>query len=388
MKHRKLFPTSINQTDCPEYCDPISTCPYGCYPYPHFYFFPPPSPPSLPQRISTDQSQNLSSHVIIIVSVIVSFFLLLSYYLVIAKYCSGRTRLESDGQDVVDENQGPVTDHPIWFINTVGLQPSVINKIAVFKYRKSDVLIDGSDCSVCLSEFQEDESLRLLPKCNHAFHIPCIDTWLRSHTNCPLCRAGILSNTWSASSPSPSGEQNGLNLRPIEETQIGISERNGELDENRAETGDGIGLTPVDGERKQVDDSKEQSSLDLMTGEGTQMDNSESNGELGENRAETEDEIPLPHLSDEIKGFEDSKDGGNSMDFSSAVTENSADCGDVSSQSHMGIVQMQDLKDSKMNGVIGSDSISQTVINDPVSFKRSSSYGGREGTFRQDMVGL
>lgn len=239
---------------------------------------------------------------------------------------------------------------------------------------------------MCLSEFQEDESLRLLPKCNHAFHIPCIDTWLRSHTNCPLCRASILSNTWSASSPSASGEQNGLNLRPIEETRIGISERNGELGENRAETGDGIGLTPVDGERKQVDDSKEQSSLDLMTGEGTQMDNSESNGELGENRAETEDEIPLPHISDEIKGFEDSKDGGNSMDFSSAVTENSADCGDDSSQSHMGIVQMQDLKDSKMNGVIGSDSISQTVINGPVSFKRSFSYGGREGIFRQDMV--
>ncbi|CAL1395531.1 unnamed protein product [Linum trigynum] len=48
------------------------------------------------------------------------------------------------------------------------------------------------NCSVCLSEFEEGESLRLLPKCSHAFHIPCIDTWLRSHKNCPLCRAPIV----------------------------------------------------------------------------------------------------------------------------------------------------------------------------------------------------
>ena len=53
-------------------------------------------------------------------------------------------------------------------------------------------LVEGTDCSVCLSEFQEDESVRLLPKCGHAFHIQCIDTWLRSHSNCPLCRANVI----------------------------------------------------------------------------------------------------------------------------------------------------------------------------------------------------
>jgi len=314
--------------------------------------------------------------------VLASFFLLLSYYLIIVKHCSRRTRLESDGQDVVDENQGPAIDHPIWLINTIGLQPSVINKITVFKYRKSDVLIDGTDCSVCLSEFQENEVLRLLPKCNHAFHIPCIDTWLRSHTNCPLCRAGILSNTWSASNPSASGEQGGLNLRTDEDTQNGNPERNGDLGENRSETGGGIGLTPVDGERKEVD----QSSLNLMPKEETQMENSESNGEFGENRAETDDEIELPYTNDGRKVLEELKDGGNykgcsvssvSMDFASAVTQNSGDCREDLSQSHMGIVQMQDLEDSKMNEVIGSDSTSQILNNSPGSLTRSVSYGGR-----------
>lgn len=55
--------------------------------------------------------------------------------------------------------------------------------------------MESSDCSVCLSEFQENERLRLLPECSHAFHVPCIDTWLKSHSNCPLCRAFVAGGT-------------------------------------------------------------------------------------------------------------------------------------------------------------------------------------------------
>lgn len=98
-------------------------------------------------------------------------------------------------QDLIDEEQGPVVYHPIWLINTVGLQQSVIDLITVIKFNKDEGLIEGTECSVCLSEFAEDESLRLLPKCRHAFHLPCIDTWLRSHKNCPLCRAPVMHET-------------------------------------------------------------------------------------------------------------------------------------------------------------------------------------------------
>ncbi|RDX69110.1 RING-H2 finger protein ATL54, partial [Mucuna pruriens] len=92
--------------------------------------------------------------------------------------------------DDVDEDEVAVL-HPIWYIRTEGLQQSLIDSITVFKYRKQEGIVDGTDCSVCLGEFQHDETLRLLPKCSHAFHIPCIDTWLRSHKNCPLCRAPV-----------------------------------------------------------------------------------------------------------------------------------------------------------------------------------------------------
>ncbi|KAL9251113.1 RING-H2 finger protein ATL54-like protein, partial [Drosera capensis] len=97
---------------------------------------------------------------------------------------------------LLDEQQrAMVVDHHVWYINTVGLPPSVIESIALCKYKKGDGLVDGTDCAVCLSEFEEGENLRVLPKCNHAFHVPCIDTWLRSHTNCPMCRAPVMSST-------------------------------------------------------------------------------------------------------------------------------------------------------------------------------------------------
>ncbi|KAL9463974.1 hypothetical protein AB3S75_001719 [Citrus x aurantiifolia] len=116
-------------------------------------------------------------------------------------------------EDFFDEDHGPVLDHPIWYINTIGLPQSVIDSIAVFKYKKDVGLIEGTDCSVCLSEFQEDESLRLLPKCSHAFHISCIDTWLRSHTNCPLCRAPILSGAFVAQASESEPNSNDSNSR-------------------------------------------------------------------------------------------------------------------------------------------------------------------------------
>ncbi|WZY95085.1 hypothetical protein YC2023_067414 [Brassica napus] len=48
------------------------------------------------------------------------------------------------------------------------------------------------DCAVCLLEFEEGDYVRTLPLCFHAFHLECIDEWLRSHPNCPLCRTAIL----------------------------------------------------------------------------------------------------------------------------------------------------------------------------------------------------
>ncbi|KAE8728286.1 E3 ubiquitin-protein ligase ATL76 [Hibiscus syriacus] len=45
-----------------------------------------------------------------------------------------------------------------------------------------------SECVICLSDFTTGDRVRLLPKCNHGFHVKCIDKWLSSHSSCPKCR--------------------------------------------------------------------------------------------------------------------------------------------------------------------------------------------------------
>ncbi|KAK9137949.1 hypothetical protein Sjap_008543 [Stephania japonica] len=47
------------------------------------------------------------------------------------------------------------------------------------------------ECAVCLNEFEDEEKIRVLPSCSHLFHIDCIDVWLQSNANCPLCRTSI-----------------------------------------------------------------------------------------------------------------------------------------------------------------------------------------------------
>ncbi|KAL6558769.1 hypothetical protein OROMI_019119 [Orobanche minor] len=149
--------------------------------------------------------------------------LLFLSYLTIGKYRSRRGYAESmETSNFVDENHGPVLDHPIWHIRTVGLPQSTIDSISTFRYEKGEGLIETSTCSICLSEFQEDESLRLLPKCSHAFHVNCIDTWLGSHVNCPICRAPVLINNVGGLSLVGSGSINSVIMEENRDSELEI----------------------------------------------------------------------------------------------------------------------------------------------------------------------
>ncbi|XP_061948722.1 E3 ubiquitin-protein ligase RING1-like [Populus nigra] len=167
-------------------------------------------PPILPSpRVPASPHQNNGSRTsLIIMACVFGGVVLLGILCLVSRLCYNRHRNSRRSrslpvffgtqEDFLDEDQGTEINHHIWYINFLGLQQSVIDSITVFKFKKDEGLIDGTECSVCLSEFQEDESLRLLPKCSHAFHISCIDTWLRSHKNCPLCRAPIVSDNFDA----------------------------------------------------------------------------------------------------------------------------------------------------------------------------------------------
>ncbi|XP_066993989.2 E3 ubiquitin-protein ligase Arkadia [Anabrus simplex] len=63
------------------------------------------------------------------------------------------------------------------------------------KYKQVKRTTDDSEdntekCTICLSEFEDNEDVRRLP-CMHLFHIECVDQWLATNKRCPICRVDI-----------------------------------------------------------------------------------------------------------------------------------------------------------------------------------------------------
>ncbi|XP_045813573.1 E3 ubiquitin-protein ligase ATL6 [Trifolium pratense] len=76
-----------------------------------------------------------------------------------------------------------------------GLDASILETFPIFEYSVVKIHKIGKgalECAVCLNEFEETETLRLIPKCDHVFHPECIDEWLGNHTTCPVCRANLV----------------------------------------------------------------------------------------------------------------------------------------------------------------------------------------------------
>ncbi|XP_028774802.1 RING-H2 finger protein ATL20-like [Neltuma alba] len=91
----------------------------------------------------------------------------------------------------------------------MGLDESVIEQYPKTQVGHSGRLPNPSDnvCSICLSEYEPQDTLRAIPHCNHYFHAHCIDGWLKKKGTCPLCRhlphgSPLLSLPSPASHPS------------------------------------------------------------------------------------------------------------------------------------------------------------------------------------------
>ncbi|VVB12797.1 unnamed protein product [Arabis nemorensis] len=73
-----------------------------------------------------------------------------------------------------------------------GLKKRELKRFPVAAYGSKGVEIAATECAICLGEFADGERVRVLPPCNHSFHMSCIDTWLASHSSCPNCRHSLI----------------------------------------------------------------------------------------------------------------------------------------------------------------------------------------------------
>ncbi|KAG7552484.1 Zinc finger RING-type [Arabidopsis thaliana x Arabidopsis arenosa] len=75
-----------------------------------------------------------------------------------------------------------------------GLEKELIESFPLFLYSEVKgfkIGKGGVECAICLSEFEDQETLRWMPPCSHTFHANCIDVWLSSRSTCPVCRANL-----------------------------------------------------------------------------------------------------------------------------------------------------------------------------------------------------
>ncbi|KAJ8511916.1 hypothetical protein OPV22_002350 [Ensete ventricosum] len=161
---------------------------------------PPPPPPS------STSATSFPVLAITILGILTTAMLLVSYYVFVIKCRLGWPRsdlLRCLFSSAVSRRHRHLYIPPV--IHAIatefhGLDPSVIRSIPVIKFTgvgdgDAQQKTSSHDCAICLNEFREEERLKLLPDCSHAFHIDCIDTWLQFNANCPLCRTGITSSS-------------------------------------------------------------------------------------------------------------------------------------------------------------------------------------------------
>ncbi|CAL9000912.1 hypothetical protein PRUPE_6G163700 [Prunus persica] len=100
-----------------------------------------------------------------------------------------------------------------------GVKKKALKTFPTVSY-SADLNLPGLDteCVICLSDFTAGERVRLLPKCNHGFHVRCIDKWLSSHSSCPKCRHNLIETCQKIVGFTPASSS----VPPVQETIVSI----------------------------------------------------------------------------------------------------------------------------------------------------------------------
>lgn len=183
----------------------------------------------------------ISPSILLIILILAAIFFISGLLHLLVRILFGSRNI--DTQDLEDGTAFQGQLQQLFHLHDAGVDQSFIDTLPVFLYKAIIGLKNPFDCAVCLCEFEADDKLRLLPKCSHAFHVECIDTWLLSHSTCPLCRGSLLPDFSPQSGFSPilfvleSGGESAREIAPDANTssrrstctQLGIVHGEGEF---------------------------------------------------------------------------------------------------------------------------------------------------------------
>ncbi|KAK1412347.1 hypothetical protein QVD17_33521 [Tagetes erecta] len=155
-----------------------------------------------------------------------------------------------------------------------GLEPDVITSIPILMYKDHDHGQEvNSECAVCLSSFEDNQMIRILPNCKHHFHAECIDKWLGSQSSCPICRHEVESGESEPTIPplprEPSTRLGDVvgppSAPPLEHTVIVTVTKEGTSNDQMVQSSSKVGRT-----NSRLGSFKRMLSMDRSSRRGTQ----------------------------------------------------------------------------------------------------------------------
>ncbi|KAK1388295.1 RING-H2 finger protein ATL13 [Heracleum sosnowskyi] len=150
------------------------------------------SSPAPPSSNMFSLNNMVSPTILLIIIILASIFFISGLLHLLVRFLPRPLYRDPDDFDEATALHGPLQQ--LFHLHDAGVDQTFIDTLPIFSYKSIIGVKDPFDCAVCLCEFEGEDKLRLLPKCSHAFHMDCVDTWLLSHSTCPLCRSCLLSD--------------------------------------------------------------------------------------------------------------------------------------------------------------------------------------------------
>ena len=91
-------------------------------------------------------------------------------------------------QQVPEIPMQQVPEVPMQLVPDIG---SSVPMQPFLEFRGNIEMPEEMDCAICLAYFTDEDMVRALPGCGHAFHVEYIDGWLAGNPSCPLCRENV-----------------------------------------------------------------------------------------------------------------------------------------------------------------------------------------------------
>ncbi|KAE8653246.1 hypothetical protein Csa_019623 [Cucumis sativus] len=106
------------------------------------------------------------------------------------QYFSYRSKDQKAGNNESEFDTGTVEDRlPVFREREIVQIETMV--FSYYREAKGSENDDDYECVICLNKFEDGQKCQWMKKCGHIFHCSCIDRWLRTERECPLCRSCV-----------------------------------------------------------------------------------------------------------------------------------------------------------------------------------------------------